>query len=69
MALKFTIILQSLTTANRRKNCESKYDRKLTESDVVTTRIRYRVNGDLVKLFVHFIYHQGNVNMFGLKAE
>ena len=32
------IILQNLLTANHRKNCESKYDRKLAEIDVVTMR-------------------------------
>ena len=37
MALKFTIILQNLITANHRKNGESKYDHKLVEIDVVTT--------------------------------
>ena len=37
VALKFTIILQNLITANHRKNSESKYDRKLAEIDVVTT--------------------------------
>ena len=37
------IILQNLTT-NQRKSGKSKYDRKLTKIDVVTTRIRYRVN-------------------------
>ena len=47
MALKFTIILQNLVTGDHRKNCESKYDCKLAEIDVVTTRIRYRVNGVL----------------------
>ena len=45
VALKFMITLQSLTTTNHGKSGESKYDRKLTERDVVTTRIRYRVNG------------------------
>ena len=37
MALKFTIILQNLKTANHRKNDVSKYDRKLAKIDVVTT--------------------------------
>ena len=41
------IILQNLTTTNQRKSGKSKYDRKLTKFDVVTTRIRYRVNGIL----------------------
>ena len=49
VALKFMIIfIHNLTTANHRKSGESKYDRNLTELDVVTTRIRYRVNGVLV---------------------
>ena len=37
------IIPQNLTT-NHRKSGERKCDRKLTELNVVTTRIRYRVN-------------------------
>ena len=39
VGLKFILILH-----NHRKSGESKYDCKLTELDVVTTRIRYRVN-------------------------
>ena len=39
------IILQNLTTTDQRKGGESKYGRKMSELDVVTTRIRYRVNG------------------------
>ena len=35
------IILQSLITTNHRKS--GKHDRKLTELDVVTKRIRYRL--------------------------
>ena len=42
------IILQNITTTNHRKSGERKYDSKLTELDVVTTRIRYRVNGAYV---------------------
>ena len=42
MALKFMKISQNLTTTNQRKSDESKYDRKLTELDIVTTRARYR---------------------------
>ena len=45
LALKFILILHNLTTANHRKSGESKYDRELAKLDVVTTRIRYRVNG------------------------
>ena len=45
MTLKFVIILQNLTKAYHRKSGKSKYDRKLTELDVETTRIRSRVNG------------------------
>ena len=37
VALKFTIILQNLITANHIKNSESKYDRKQAEINVVTT--------------------------------
>ena len=33
------IILQKLTTTNHRKSGESKYDRKLTELDVVTRAV------------------------------
>ena len=45
MTLKFVIILQNLIKAYHRKSGKSKYDRKLTELDVETTRIRSRVNG------------------------
>ena len=45
MTLKFVIILQNLIEAYHRKSGKSKYDRKLTELDVETTRIRSRVNG------------------------
>ena len=42
MTLKFVIILQNLIKAHHRKSGKSKYDRKLTELDVETTRIRSR---------------------------
>ena len=45
VALTLTTVLQNLTTGSHRKSGESKYDRKLPELDVVTKRIRYRVNG------------------------
>ena len=45
MTLKFVIILQNLIKAYHRKSGKSKYDRKLTELDVGTARIRSRVNG------------------------
>ncbi len=45
VAPKSVIILQSLITTNHRKSGKSKDDLKLTELDVVTMRIRYRVNG------------------------
>ena len=45
MTLKFVIILLNLIKAYHRKSGKSKYDRKLTELDVETTRIRSRVNG------------------------
>ena len=54
VALKFIIILLNLTTTNHRKSGESKYDRKLTELNVVTTRIRYRVNRVLNSLVIVF---------------
>ncbi len=38
------MILQNLITTNHRKSGNSKDDLKLTELDVVTMRIRYRVN-------------------------
>ena len=38
------IIGQNLITASHRESGKSKYDRKLPELDVVTMRIRYRVN-------------------------
>ena len=47
MTLKFVIILQNLIKACHRKSGKSKYDRKLTELDVETARIRSRVNGVL----------------------
>ena len=48
MTLKFVIILQNLI----RKSDKSKYDRKLTELDVETTRIRSRVNGVLERFLL-----------------
>ena len=45
MTLKFVIILQNLIKAYHRKSGKSKYDRKVTELDIKTTRIRSRVNG------------------------
>ena len=45
MTLKFVIILQNLIKAYHRKSGKSKCDRKLTELDVETIRIRSRVNG------------------------
>ena len=48
VALKFMIVLQNLTITNRGNNGRVEYDRKLTKLDVVTARIRYRVNGVLV---------------------
>ena len=47
MTLKFMIISQNLIKAYHKKSGKSKYDRKLTELDVRTTRIRFRVNGVL----------------------
>ena len=62
MALKFLTILQSLylVTTSHRKGCKSnKYDRKLTEIDDMTKRVRYRVNGAFVPLckFQIIIFH------------
>ena len=48
MTLKFVIILQNLIKAYHRKSGKGKYDHKLTELDVETTRIRSRVNGVLM---------------------
>ena len=48
MTFKFVIKLQNLIKTYYRKSGKSKYDRKLTELDVETTRIRSRVNGVLV---------------------
>ena len=42
MTLKFEIVLQNLIIAYHRKSDKSKYDRKLTELDVETTRVRSR---------------------------
>ena len=50
MTLKFVIILQNLAKAYHRKGGKSKYDRKLTELDIGTTRIRSRVNGVLFSI-------------------
>ena len=38
------MILQNSIKNDHRKNGASKYDRKMTEFDVLTKRIRYRVN-------------------------
>ena len=54
MTLKFVIILQNLIKTYHRKSGKSKYDRKLTELDVETTRIRFRVNRVLIGPFDHF---------------
>ena len=55
------IILQNLITTNHRKSGKSKDDLKLTELDVVTMRIRYRVNGvlyDTTQLdWIAHLYH------------
>ena len=48
--LKFITTLQNLTTTNQRERGESKYGRKMTKLDVVTTRILYRVNGVLYRI-------------------
>ena len=53
MTLKFVIILQNLIKAYHRKNGKSKYDRKLTELDVETTRIQSRVDGVLKYFYCH----------------
>ena len=45
MTFKFVIILQNLIKAYHRKSGKNKYDSKLTELDIETTRIRSRVNG------------------------
>ena len=49
VAFTFAIKLDNLITTNRRKSGKSEYDRKVTELDVVTIRIRYRVNGVLIR--------------------
>ena len=61
MTLKFVIIVQNLIKAYHRKSGKSKYDRKLTELDVETARIRSRVNGVLVfvrnlELSIRFLF-------------
>ena len=53
MILKFVIILQNLIKAYHRKSGKSKYDRKLTELDVETTRIWSRVDGVLEYFCCH----------------
>ena len=62
MTLKFVIILQNLIKAYHRKSGKSKYDRKLTELDVETTRIRSRVYGVLEARF--FTFHQQQSQIF-----
>ena len=57
MTFKFVITLHNLIKAYHRKSGKSKYDRKLIELDVETTRIRSRVNGVLVEQFSHTYYH------------
>ena len=62
MTLKFVIILQNLIEAYHRKSGKSKYDRKPTELDVETTRIRSRVNGvSNRKLLCNFLVIQAVV--------
>ena len=45
VAFKFMLMLQKLIQTNHRKGVGIEYDSKLTELDVVTMRIRYRVTG------------------------
>ena len=54
MTLNFVIILQNLIKAYHRKSGKSEHDRKLTELDVETTRIRFRVNGVLLSRMFSF---------------
>ena len=62
VAFKF-IILDNLITTNYGKNGKKKYDRKLTERDVVTIRSRYRVNGALgLVQTLNFSCAEPNVN-------
>ena len=66
MTLKFVIILQNLIKAYHRKSGKSKYDRKLTELDVETTRIRSRVmNGVLISYSSKIERPDFNVTNFG----
>ena len=46
------IILHNSITTNHGKNGETKYDRKLTELDIMTTRIWFRVNGVLTAALI-----------------
>ena len=39
VALKFVMTLQNLTTTNHEKSSKSKYDRQLTEFDVMTSTL------------------------------
>ncbi len=52
VALKSMIILQNSTTTNHRESGKSEDDLKLTELDVVTLQIRYRVNGVLRAVYM-----------------
>ena len=52
VAVKPMVILQNLITTNHRKSGQSKNHVKLTEIIVVTTLIRYHVNGVLEPCFI-----------------
>ena len=49
VALRFMVVLQNLKSNNHRSSVMTKYDCKLTELNVVTRQIRYRVNRVIVK--------------------
>ena len=64
--LRFVIILQNVIKAYHRKSGKTKYDRKLTELDVETTRIRSRVNGVSIgsnRFLLKFYVKTKNVNI------
>ena len=62
VALKSMVILQNLMTTNHRKSGRSKNNLKLTEIIVVTTWIRYRVNGVSLSL-------RSDVELFMRRAQ
>ena len=64
---KFMISLHNLMTTNYRKSDKSKYDRKLTKLDIVTIRVRYRVNGLRLQKTIEQLEYVGNDIFYSFK--